>query len=141
MQGPEEPLIDAQMRKINHMIDKVTIPPIQICKCYLLRCFECGNEHSFLSILQARVKSSHEVLEIGCGWGALAIQLVRRTGCRYTGITLSQEQLEYAQNIVKEAGLQDKISFQLVDYRNVRGYHKFNRIISWSVSSIHSLSV
>ncbi|KAG0625505.1 hypothetical protein M758_2G060600 [Ceratodon purpureus] len=98
--GPEEPLIDAQIRKINHLIDK------------------------------ARVESTHEVLEIGSGWGALAIQLVRRTGCRYTGITLSQEQLEYAQNAVKEARLEDKITFQLVDYRNVQGYHRFNRIIS-----------
>jgi cyclopropane-fatty-acyl-phospholipid synthase len=79
------------------------------------------------------VESTHEVLEIGCGWGALAIQLVRRTGCRYTGITLSQEQLEYAQNVVKEARLEDKITFQLVDYRNVQGHHKFHRIISWQV--------
>jgi cyclopropane-fatty-acyl-phospholipid synthase len=38
--------------------------------------------------------------------------------------------LEYAQNVVKAAGLEDKIKFQLVDYRNVQGYHKFNRIIS-----------
>ncbi|XP_024381729.1 uncharacterized protein [Physcomitrium patens] len=98
--GPDEPLVDAQMRKINHLIDK------------------------------ARVESTHEVLEIGCGWGALAIQLVRRSGCRYTGITLSQEQLDYAQALVKEARLEDKITFQLVDYRNVQGFHKFNRIIS-----------
>ncbi|KAG0586795.1 hypothetical protein KC19_2G117900 [Ceratodon purpureus] len=99
-EGPEEPLIDAQMRKINHLIDK------------------------------ARVESTHEVLEFDSGCGALAIQLVRRTGCRYTGITLSQEQLEYAQNAVKVARLEDKITFQLVDYRNVQGDHKFNRIIS-----------
>ena len=55
---------------------------------------------------QARVESTHEVLEIGSGWGALAIQLVRRTGCRYTGITLSEEQLLYAQARVKEAHLE-----------------------------------
>jgi cyclopropane-fatty-acyl-phospholipid synthase len=99
--GPEEPLLDAQMRKINHLIDK------------------------------ARVESTHEVLEIGFGWGALAIQLVRRTGCRYIGITLSKEQLTFAQAMVKEACLQDKITFQLCDYRSVPGYHKYNRIISW----------
>jgi cyclopropane-fatty-acyl-phospholipid synthase len=46
------------------------------------------------------------VLEIGCGWGTLAMEVVRRTGCKYTGITLSEEQLRYAEQRVKEAGLQ-----------------------------------
>jgi len=46
------------------------------------------------------------VLEIGFGWGALAIQLVRRIGCHYTGITLSEEQLKFAQDRVKEAHLE-----------------------------------
>jgi cyclopropane-fatty-acyl-phospholipid synthase len=46
------------------------------------------------------------VLEIGFGWGALAIQLVRRIGCHYTGVTLSQEQLKFAQDRVKEAHME-----------------------------------
>jgi tRNA1(Val) A37 N6-methylase TrmN6 len=61
-------------------------------------------------IKQARVESTHEVLEIGFGWGALAIQLVRRTGCRYIGITLSKEQLTFAQAMVKEACLEVLVS-------------------------------
>ena len=60
----------------------------------------------FLLLIQARVEKHHKVLEIGCGWGSLAIEVVRRTGCRYTGITLSEEQLKFAQQRVKEAGLQ-----------------------------------
>ncbi|KAJ9555609.1 LOW QUALITY PROTEIN: hypothetical protein OSB04_010223 [Centaurea solstitialis] len=59
-----------------------------------------------LLIEKARVDKNHEVLEIGCGWGTLAIEIVKRTGCKYTGITLSEEQLRYAETKVKEAGLQ-----------------------------------
>ncbi|CAL5416513.1 unnamed protein product [Camellia sinensis] len=54
----------------------------------------------------ARINKEHEVLEIGCGWGSLAIEVVKRTGCKYTGITLSEEQLRFAEMKVKEAGLQ-----------------------------------
>ncbi|RZC62084.1 hypothetical protein C5167_023831 [Papaver somniferum] len=81
----------------------------------------------------AKVESKHEVLEIGCGWGTLAIELVRRTGCKYTGITLSEEQLKYAEIKVKEAGLQDRIRFLLCDYRQVPDTIKYDRIISWYV--------
>jgi cyclopropane-fatty-acyl-phospholipid synthase len=52
------------------------------------------------------VERDHHVLEIGSGWGTLAIQVVKETGCRYTGITLSEEQLIYAKRKVKEAGLE-----------------------------------
>ncbi|CAL5416515.1 unnamed protein product [Camellia sinensis] len=56
--------------------------------------------------LKARINKEHEVLEIGCGWGSLAIEVVKRPGCKYTGITLSGEQLRFAEMKVKEAGLQ-----------------------------------
>jgi cyclopropane fatty-acyl-phospholipid synthase-like methyltransferase len=52
------------------------------------------------------VESGHHVLDIGCGWGTLAIRLVQKTGCKCTGITLSEEQLKYAKRKVKEAGLE-----------------------------------
>jgi len=52
------------------------------------------------------VKSGHHVLDIGCGWGTLAIWLVKKTGCKCTGITLSEEQLNYAKRKVKESGLE-----------------------------------
>jgi cyclopropane-fatty-acyl-phospholipid synthase len=59
-----------------------------------------------LLIEKARIDEKHEVLEIGCGWGTFAIQLVKQTGCKYTGITLSEEQLKFAEMKVKDAGLQ-----------------------------------
>ncbi|ESQ47479.1 hypothetical protein EUTSA_v10020049mg [Eutrema salsugineum] len=96
----DEDLRTAQMRKISLLIDK------------------------------ARIEKNHEVLEIGCGWGTLAIEVVRRTGCKYTGITLSIEQLKYAEEKVKEAGLEDRIKFELCDYRQLSNAHKYDRIIS-----------
>lgn len=47
-----------------------------------------------------------EVLEIGSGWVSLAMEVVKQTGCKYTGVTQSVEQLKYAQRRVKEAGLE-----------------------------------
>uniref|UniRef100_A0A2N9HCG1 Integrase catalytic domain-containing protein n=1 Tax=Fagus sylvatica TaxID=28930 RepID=A0A2N9HCG1_FAGSY len=83
----------------------------------------------WLSLL-ARINKKHEVLEIGCGWGTLAIEVVKRTGCKYTGITLSEEQLKFAERKVKEAGLQDRIKFLLCDYRQLPNTYKYDRIIS-----------
>ncbi|KAE8772678.1 Cyclopropane fatty acid synthase [Hordeum vulgare] len=59
-----------------------------------------------LLIKKAKVERNHHVLEIGSGWGSLAMQVVKQTGCKYTGITLSEEQLKYAEIKVKEAGLE-----------------------------------
>ncbi|CAN7117959.1 unnamed protein product [Brassica rapa subsp. narinosa] len=84
----------------------------------------------YLLIDKARIEKNHEVLEIGCGWGTLAIEVVKRTGCKYTGITLSIEQLKYAEEKVKEAGLEDRIKFKLCDYRQLSDAHKYDRIIS-----------
>ncbi|WOK95387.1 hypothetical protein Cni_G04094 [Canna indica] len=85
-----------------------------------------------ISILieKAQIDGKHEVLEIGCGWGSLAIEVVKRTGCRYTGITLSEEQLKYAKRRAKEAGLEDHINFMLIDYRQLPKFQKYDRIIS-----------
>jgi cyclopropane-fatty-acyl-phospholipid synthase len=63
-------------------------------------------------ILKAKVERDHHILEIGSGWGSLAIQVVKQTGCKYTGITLSVEQLKYAQRKVKEAGLEVGVTLQ-----------------------------
>ncbi|TXG72399.1 hypothetical protein EZV62_000978 [Acer yangbiense] len=83
-----------------------------------------------LLIEKARISKEHEVLDIGCGWGCLAIEAVKRTGCKYTGITLSEEQLKYAEMKVKEAGLQDHIRLYLCDYRQLPKTNKYDRIIS-----------
>ncbi|KAA3485369.1 cyclopropane-fatty-acyl-phospholipid synthase family protein [Gossypium australe] len=89
-------------------------------------------QHRKISLLieKARIDSKHEILEIGCGWGSLAIEVVKRTGCKYTGITLSEEQLKLAEKRVKEAGLQENIRFQLCDYRQLPSTYKYDRIIS-----------
>ena len=63
--------------------------------------------------VQARINKDHHILEIGCGWGSLAVEVVKKTGCKYTGITLSESQLQYIEAIVKEAGLQ-VITYYLV---------------------------
>jgi cyclopropane fatty-acyl-phospholipid synthase-like methyltransferase len=55
---------------------------------------------------KAKVERGHHVLDIGSGWGSLAIQVVKQTGCKYTGITLSEEQLKYAEKKVRQAGLE-----------------------------------
>ncbi|PIA36281.1 hypothetical protein AQUCO_03400289v1, partial [Aquilegia coerulea] len=83
-----------------------------------------------LLIEKARINNKHEILELGCGWGTLAIEVVKQTGCKYTGITLSEEQLKYAQRKVKEAGLQDRIRFLLCDYRQLPKSNKYDRIIA-----------
>ncbi|ONM04716.1 uncharacterized protein [Zea mays] len=81
-------------------------------------------------INKAKVDPGHHVLDIGCGWGSLAIRLVKRTGCKCTGITLSEEQLKYGKRKVKEFGLEDHITLLLCDYRQIPNGQKFDRIIS-----------
>ena len=69
-------------------------------------CFAKGLIIFFFKYIKARIDKKHEILEIGCGWGSLAIEVVKQTGCKYTGITLSKEQLKLAEKRVKDAGLQ-----------------------------------
>lgn len=68
------------------------------------------------------------VLDIGCGWGGLAISLARDHGVRVTGITLSREQHAIATRRVAEAGLSGQIEIRLQDYRDTRA--RFDRIVS-----------
>jgi len=68
------------------------------------------------------------VLDIGCGWGGLALTLARDYGARVTAITLSQEQLIAARARAEEAGLADRVRFELLDYRELRG--TYDRIVS-----------
>jgi len=68
------------------------------------------------------------VLEIGCGWGALALALANHHGARVTGLTLSAEQLAHAQQRVAERGLGKQIDLRLQDYRDVQG--QYDRIVS-----------
>jgi cyclopropane-fatty-acyl-phospholipid synthase len=68
------------------------------------------------------------VLDIGCGWGGLALYLAAETGAHVTGITLSQEQLKTARERAERAGLADRVSFHLRDYRLEQG--AYDRIVS-----------
>lgn len=69
-----------------------------------------------------------EVLDIGCGWGGMALTLARDYGAKVTGITLSREQLQVAQERVREAGLESQIQIRLMDYRRLT--QKFDRVVS-----------
>jgi cyclopropane-fatty-acyl-phospholipid synthase len=68
------------------------------------------------------------VLDVGCGWGGLALYLGELCDARVTGITLSEQQLALARVRAAEKGLSDKVEFRLQDYRDVAG--KFDRIVS-----------
>ena len=69
-----------------------------------------------------------EVLDIGSGWGGLALTLARDHGARVTGITLSREQLTESQGRAAAEGLADRVRFELLDYRSLHG--RFDRIVS-----------
>lgn len=71
------------------------------------------------------------VLDIGCGWGGMAIFIARRVGAEVLGITLSEEQLALARQRAEAAGVSDRVRFELIDYRDLaaRG-EKFDRIVS-----------
>jgi cyclopropane-fatty-acyl-phospholipid synthase len=94
----DEPLAAAQRRKIHRLADVADIRP------------------------------HHHVLEIGCGWGGFAIEAAKHTGCRVTGITISEEQHRYAVERVKAEGLTGQVEIRLCDYRDMQG--SFDRIVS-----------
>ena len=71
------------------------------------------------------------VLDIGCGWGGMAIYLARHYDVKVVGITLSEEQIALARRRVEDAGVADRVSIELVDYRDFAAAgRKFDRIVS-----------
>ncbi|KAJ3012498.1 hypothetical protein HKX48_006255 [Thoreauomyces humboldtii] len=80
----------------------------------------------------ASIRRGDRVLEIGTGWGALAIAAVRRFGCKVTTLTLSTEQKVLAEQRIAQAGLASDIDVQLLDYRNLdpRTSGTYDRIIA-----------
>ncbi len=91
-EAPDEPLIDAQRRKIDGVLD------------------------------MARVRSGQHILEIGTGWGALAIQAAQR-GARVTTLTISAEQAHLAEQRIAAAGVADRVHVLLRDYREAQGQY------------------
>ena len=94
----KETLEQAQENKIDHIIKKLNIHPNQ------------------------------KVLDIGSGWGSLAIEIAKKAKCQVTGITLSKNQFEYSKKKAKELNLGNQVEFKLIDYREVK--EKFDRIVS-----------
>lgn len=74
------------------------------------------------------LKPGQKVLDIGCGWGGLGLYLNQVADVAVTGVTLSTEQLEVARARARNAGVAEKVNFELEDYRRVEG--KFDRIVS-----------
>ena len=68
------------------------------------------------------------LLEIGCGWGGMAIHAARTRGCRVTAITVSREQYELAAAAVARAGLADRVAIHYRDYRDLEG--QYDKIVS-----------
>ncbi len=91
-------LEQAQTNKIHHIIKKLNIQPNQ------------------------------KILDIGSGWGTLALAIAKETKASVTGITLSENQFEYSKNKAKEMNLSNQVDFKLTDYRQLN--EKFDRIVS-----------
>ncbi len=74
------------------------------------------------------LEAHHHILEIGCGWGGFAEYAATHCDCKITCITISKAQFDYAQDRIQKAGLSDRISLALQDYRDIKGH--FDRIVS-----------
>ena len=79
-------------------------------------------------IQKLQIKENMSVLDIGCGWGGMALQIAKDTGANVKGITLSENQYATAQRRAQEEGLNNKVTFALQDYRNEK--NTYDRIVS-----------
>ncbi len=93
-----ESLEQAQQNKIDHIIKKLNLKPNQ------------------------------KVLDIGSGWGTLAIEIAKKSQCEVLGITLSENQYTHSVEKVKMSGLENQVRFKIADYRDLN--EKFDRIVS-----------
>ena len=94
----DDTLETAQNNKINHIIKKLNI------------------------------KSGQRILDIGSGWGSLAIDIAKSIDCDVTGITLSENQYNFSLKRIKDLDLEKKVRFKLLDYRQIND--KFDRVVS-----------
>jgi len=79
-------------------------------------------------IKKLNLKPNQKVLDIGSGWGSLAIDIAKKSKCQVLGITLSENQLKYSQEKAKEINVDNQVQFKMMDYRDVK--EKFDRIVS-----------
>ena len=74
------------------------------------------------------LKPNQKVLDIGCGWGYLAIEIAKQYKCNVTAVTLSENQYNFATKKVKELNLSNQVEIKLADYREIK--EKYDRIVS-----------
>ena len=98
--SPDESLDQAQRHKLEHICRKLRLQP------------------------------GERLLDIGCGWGALVCWAARHHGVQAHGITLSQQQFEFVQQRVRAEGLQDRVTVELRDYRDLAGDGIFDKVSS-----------
>ena len=79
-------------------------------------------------IKKLNLQPNQKILDIGSGWGSLAIEIAKKSQCEVTGITLSENQYKYSVNKAKELNLENQVSFKLIDYRELN--EKFDKIVS-----------
>lgn len=77
-----------------------------------------------------RLKSGERLLDIGCGWGALICWAAEHYGVRAHGITLSQKQFEHASRLIRQRGLEQSVSVELMDYRDLQGEALYDKLVS-----------
>ena len=88
-----------------------------------------GQQNKYAALArETGISSNHSVLEIGCGWGGFAEYAAKEIGCRVTGLTISQEQFDYAKKRIFDEGLNEKVEIKLQDYRDETGL--YDRIAS-----------
>ena len=81
-----------------------------------------------LACRKLELRPDDHLLEIGTGWGSMALHAAQRYGCRVTTATLSREQYEVARDRVRAAGLENRVEVLLSDYRDLRG--KYSKLVS-----------
>lgn len=90
---------------------------------------EQASIHKMSHICQRlQLSEQDHLLEIGTGWGGMAIYAAKTTGCRVTSVTISQAQFNYATDWVKREGLEHRVSILLQDYRLIEG--QFDKLVS-----------
>ncbi len=76
------------------------------------------------------LRPGEKFLDIGCGWGALVIHAARHYGVQAHGVTLSEKQLRVARERIEQAGLGDRVSVELLDYRDLQGQALYDKVAS-----------
>ncbi len=77
-----------------------------------------------------RLKPGESLLDIGCGWGALLVWAAENYGAKAHGITLSQNQYAHVQELIRANGLQHQVTVELLDYRDLQGEQRFDKVVS-----------